>query len=204
MDAIYVAAGAREISGNTFTAGTTAASRDKADECIYVASLGGGDLWVVGNVCVDQEYTGVVADGPNDGKLYIINNTFVRNGSGAVRRSDAGTARRVELRNNAYVSNQPEAVLTTNSGSDFVISHESESGPTPYCNGCTGATIQMSTIGVDLDFMLANPSGTARADFTPGATSPLLNTGHDLLDRNGSTPGRFNGIRTDRGAIELP
>jgi hypothetical protein len=87
---------------------------------------------------------------------------------------------------------------------DFVISHESESGPTPYCNGCSAAMVQTPTIGVDLDLQLVNPSGTTRADFTPGASSPLLNTGHDLLDRNGSTPGRFNGIRTDRGAIERP
>jgi hypothetical protein len=202
MDAIYVATATREISGNTFTAGTSAASRDKADECIYVASQGNSDLWVIGNVCVDQEYTGVIADGADTGKLYVVNNTFVRNGSGAVRRN--GNTRRVELRNNAYVSNQPEAVVPTNNGTDFVISHESESGPTPYCNGCSAAMLMMPTLALDQDLQLANPSGTARADFTPGAISELVDSGYDLLDRNGPGTGRFNGTRTDRGAIERP
>lgn len=200
MDAVFIRSSTREVSDNVMDAG---ASPAKADECIFVSALGAGaELWIVGNLCVDQEFSAVAAVGVNDGKVYVVHNTFARNRAlGAVRRE--GTARRIELRNNAYHANLPASVQATNNGSDFTISHESVSSGT-LCNGtCNNATIQQQTITAE-DLRLVNPTGVTRADLTPGNGSPLVDSGLDLLDRNGRAPGRFNGKGPERGAVELP
>lgn len=198
MDSLFIAAAVREVSDNVMDAGT---NPGKADECIFIESQGDADLWIVGNLCVDQEYSAVVAGSTGSGTLYVVNNTFARNREiGAVRRT--GGSRRVVLHNNAYHGNQPTAILADNNGTDFTISHEAESGSGAFCNGCGSATMTMNTLDADLGF--TNPAGTTRADFTPRAGSTLVGSGLDLIDRNGSAPGRFNGAAPDRGAVELP
>jgi len=199
MDALYVQAATREVSGNVMDGGRQPA---RSDDCIVVESLAGADLWIVGNLCVDPEQSAVAAGGANNGKLYVVNNTFARSGAAAVRR--LGNNRRVELHNNAYVSNLQAAILATNNGVDFTISHEAESGDSPFCGSCTSALIQQPTIVTDVDLQLAAPAGTSAADFTPRSGSPLVDSGLDLVDRNGPVPGRFNGAGPERGAVELP
>ena len=134
----------------------------------------------------------------------MVNNTFVRSrGLGAVRR--VGNNRRIELHNNAYHSNQSAAIRATNNGDDFTISHEAVFGSTLLCaGGCGSAMIQMPTIVFEVDLRFANALGVTRADFTPRPGSPLVDSGLDLVDLNGSAPGRFNGAGPERGAIELP
>ncbi len=200
MDALYIAAATREVTGNVMTAG---ADLSRADDCIFVASQGGAELWIIGNVCVDQELTGVTASGADTGRLYVVNNTFVRNrGVGAVRRS--GAQWRVELHNNAYHSNQQAAISADANGGNLRISHEAELGSAMFCNACGSAMIQMSTLSSGADLGFLNPTGTSPADFTPRAASPLVDSGLDLVDLNGSSPRRFNGAGPERGAIELP
>ena len=199
MDALYVGAPTVEVSGNVMDGG---AAPDRADDCITVASLGGAPLWVVGNLCVDAEQSAVVAGGPDDGQLYLVGNTFVRSrGLAAVRR--IGNNRRVELHDNAYYANQA-AILTTNNGDAFTISHEAEFGTGPFCAGCGAAAILQPTILTDVDPQFTNAAGTTPADFTPGPGSPLVDSGLDLVDRNGPVPGRFGGAGPERGAAELP
>jgi hypothetical protein len=116
----------------------------------------------------------------------------------------AGNNRRVELHDNAYSANLQAAIQATNNGVDFTISHEAESGTSPFCGGCGAALIQQPTIQADVDLQLANPAGAAPVDFTPRSGSPLVDSGLDLVDRNGPVPGRFNGAGPERGAVELP
>jgi CSLREA domain-containing protein len=202
MDSIYVGAAALEISGNMMNAGSTA-SRD--DDCIYVDNQGGSDLWITGNLCVDMEYSAVVARGTTAGRLYVVHNTFVRNGRtdlSAVRREQL--ARQVTLRNNAYFADRPAAILADNLGTGFDIAYELVSGST-LCNAtCPSATIDPATIATAADPMVMNAGGSTFADMTPRTGSPLINTGADWIDRNGSRPGRFSGAGPEVGAVELP
>ena len=206
MDSVYIAAPTIEVSDNVMDAGTTAAELAKADDGIFVETQDGSDLWIVGNVCVDQEYSAVVASGGGTGVIHVVNNTFVRNGRtgmAAVRR-DGGEHRRVELHNNAYRDNTPSAILAGDGdGVNLTISHES-AFPFQFCTGCSNAMIDIPTVANSGDLGLTDPTGTTRAALAPAAGSPLVDTGVDLVDRNGSAPGRFNGAGPDRGAIEIP
>lgn len=200
MDALYIAAATREVSGNVIDAG---GAPGKTDDCITIDSQGGADLWIVGNVCVDQELTAVTAGGADAGKLYIVHNTFARNrGPGAVHR--AGTARRVELHGNAYQANPEAAISADGGGQNLQISHEAEVGSARFCTACGSAVIQTSTISSGVDLGLLVPAGSTPADLTPRTASPLVDSGLDLVDRNGSIARRFNGAGPERGAVELP
>jgi hypothetical protein len=199
MDGLLVKAATLEVSDNVMSAGPAV---DKADDGIVITSQGGADLWIVGNLFVDQEFSGILATGTDAGKLYVVNNTFARNRTGSgVRRF----GRRVELHNNAYYGNQPAAIAADANGTNLDISYEAEYGNGTFClAGCPSATILMSTISSGVDLGLTNTAGVTRADLTPRSTSPLFNSGFDLVDRNGSAPGRFNGGGSERGAVELP
>jgi hypothetical protein len=200
MDALYIAAATREVSGNVINAG---GAPGKTDDCITIDSQGGADLWIIGNVCADQELTAITAGGSDPGKLYIVHNTFVRNrGPAAVHR--AGTQRRVELRGNAYQGNPQAAISADGDGINLQISHEAEVGSARFCAACGAAVIQTSTISSGVDLGLLVPAGSTPADLTPRAASPLVDSGLDLVDRNGSVPRRFNGAGPERGAVELP
>jgi hypothetical protein len=200
MDSMFINAATLEVSGNTMDASP---NLGKADDCIVIQSESGADLWIVGNLCADPEYSGILASGTDAGKLYVVNNTFVRshNGSGVVR----GNGRQTELHNNVYSANQPAAIAPDAGGSNLVISYEATFGNGMFCNlGCLSATIVISTISSSTDLGVMSSAGITRADFTPRSTSPLVDSGFDLVDRNGSAPGRFNGAGPERGAVELP
>lgn len=206
MDSINVRAPTIEVTDNVMDAGSTAAADlDKTDDCILVETGDDSDLWIVGNVCMDQEFSAVVAHGGGTGVIHVVNNTFVRNGrsgNSAVRR-EVGQ-RRVELHNNAYHLNLPGAIQTDDmNGVNLTISHES-AFPVQFCTGCTNAIIDSSVVSGITAIGLTDPAGTTRGDLTPMAGSPLVDSGRDLVDRNGSTPGRFHGAGVDRGAIERP
>lgn len=199
MDAVNIKVPTREVSGNVMDG---SASFDKADDGIVIDSLGGSDLWVVGNVFVDQEYSGILTGSVDTGTLYVVNNTFVRQhrGSGVFRSG----GRHVELHNNAYHSNQPAAIGTDAVDGNLRISHEAEFGNGAFCTNCGSAMIQMSTISSGADLGFTRTIGTTPADFLPLAGSVLVDSGMDLVDRNGSAPGRFDGAGPERGAVELP
>lgn len=203
MDAIYVDAATIEISNNVMNAG---ANLSRVDECIFIASQGGMDLWITGNVCVDQEYSAIAAGGTDAGALYVVNNTFARNGRqslSAVRRSNGQRA--ITFRNNLYIANNPAGILGDNGGGGLNIAYETAVG-TPLCEGtsCAGSTIDTPTILLPSNAMVTDAAGTTRAAFSPQPGSPLLDSGVDWIDRNGPAPGRFRGAATDRGAIEAP
>jgi CSLREA domain-containing protein len=201
MDAIYIDAATREVTDNVIDG---SAGPAKADDCVFVARQGNTDLWLVGNLCVDQEYSGVaVSDmkGTDTGTLHVVNNTFVRDRGSAVRHS---AARRVELHNNVYYANQPAAITSDLTGTNLRISYEAELNNTAFCAGCTSAMIQTQTNLSGMSLVFENESGATPADLTPRTDSPLAGSGTDLLDRNGSVPGRFSGKGHERGAFELP
>lgn len=208
MDSIQVAAPAIEVTDNVMDAGTTPAELAKADDCIFVETAqDDSDLWIIGNLCVDQEYSAVAAAGSGgNGVVHVVNNTFVRNGRtglAAVRR-EGGEHRRIDLHNNAYHANMPSAILTTDGmGAGLTISHET-AFPNQFCMGCDGATVDDGTVDNGLDLAFMNAAGITRAALTPRSGSRLVDTGVDLVDRNGSAPGRYNGARPERGAVELP
>ena len=199
MDALYVNSPLIEITDNFIHAGASA-NPDKTDDCMYLDAQSAGDIWIVGNLCVDQEFSGIVVGGTT-GTVHIAHNTFVRNRRGhAVRRIDT---RPLRLHNNAYHSNAPAGVGPMNNGTGVELSHESSFGGV-FCEMCSMAAIQTQTITDGMDLRFANPLGATPAALTPLAGSLLVDSGHDLFDRNGSTPRRFNGAGPERGAFELP
>lgn len=198
MDALYVGTAVVEITGNVIDSVPDA---NKSDECIYIAGQGGQDMWITGNLCVDQEFSAVVAEGADPGVLRIAHNTFVRTGItdlAAVRRN--GGARDVVLRNNAYVNNRA-SVVPDNNGVDLDIAFEASSNAV-LCGACGGATVDAATMITGSDLMLVNSAGTDAADLSPALGSPLLNSAAPLLDRNGKSPGWFGGAGPERGAVE--
>ncbi|HEY5924769.1 MAG TPA: right-handed parallel beta-helix repeat-containing protein, partial [Kofleriaceae bacterium] len=199
MDSVFVAASVVEIADNVMI---TPTNPDRDDEGVYISSQGGADLWIVGNLIVDNEYSGVRAGGTDAGKLYIVNNTFVRNGrtSLSALRRDAAT-RPMILRNNLYVANNPTAILADNNGVGFDIAYEAVVG-SPLCTGCGSAMIDMPTIAMPANAGVENQAGTTREDFTPSVGSPLVDTATPWLDRNGTAPRRYSGTGQERGAIE--
>jgi hypothetical protein len=201
MDAIYLNAAAVEITDNVFDAESSLA---KVDECIYIDGQGGQDLWVIGNLCVDQEYSGVVAGGGDAGTLYLAHNTFVRTGRsglGAIRRN--GTSREIVGRNNLYVDNNPAAYDDNDNGNGMDIAFDAVTG-SPFCDsGCASAVRNTPSLLELDDLDLVNSSGTTMSELRPNATSPIVNSGVDWIDRNGTSPGRFNGPGCERGAVEL-
>jgi hypothetical protein len=201
MDTIYVDnARVIEISDNVMNAG---ADLSKTDECIYINSQGGQDLWLVGNVCADMEYSAVYAGGTDPGTLYVVHNTFVRNGRVALSGLRRGGGQRaIVLRNNVYVGNNPAAIQVDSGGTGFDLAFEAYTGT--LCTGCASAMIDGPSMLVLTDPMVVNGAGATRADFTPVASSPLVDSGTDWVDRNGSVPGRYNGAGPERGAIERP
>ena len=202
MDSLFIDARTVEVTDNVMDSGS---STDKTDECIYVDGQGGGDLWIVGNLCVDQEYSGVIARGADNGTLYVVNNTFVRNGLqslSAVRREQGQRA--VVLRNNLYVANNPSAVRVDNNGDGFDLAYEAIAGNPLCASSCQNATVDQGSILNPPDLQLADSSGTSRAAFTPATDSPLVDSGLDWLDRNGARPGHYSGQGPERGAVELP
>ncbi|MEM9490916.1 MAG: hypothetical protein AAGC55_17340, partial [Myxococcota bacterium] len=201
MDSLFIDTRMIEVSDNIMDAGS---DPDKTDECIYVNSQGGEDLWITGNLCVDQEYSGVIARGDNNGTLYVVNNTFVRNGLeglSAVRREQ--NLRPVILRNNVYVSNNPAAINPGNNGISFDIAYEAVVA-SEVCQSCIEATLDSDSILNPTDLRLNNPEGTTPDDLTPSVDSPLVDSAIDWLDRNGRSPGRYSGQGPERGAVERP
>jgi hypothetical protein len=196
MDSIFVDAAVREIAGNLMD--SNPGLSDKSDECIYIADQGDQDLWVIGNICIDQEFSGVVSEGNNQGVLYVVNNTFVRNGLtslAAVRRN--GDMRQVVMRNNAYLGNTL-GVAPGDGGDGFDI--DSDASDDTHCSDCGAATVaNLVEVG---DLGVVNAAGTDAADFRPRAGSPLVDSGVDLVDRNGKTARRFNDAAPERGALE--
>lgn len=201
MDAIFVDAATREITGNLMNAG---ASLAKVDECIFIATQGGQPLWIANNLCVDQEYSAVIAGGTDAGALYVVNNTFVRNGRaslGAVRRSGN---RAITLRNNIYLGNQPAGIILDTNGTGFDVAYEAYTGAPLFQGSSSGASVDTGSLANPGDLGLVDGSGTTGAELMPAAGSPMVGTGVDLLDTNGRAPGRYNGVGPERGAIERP
>lgn len=201
MDAVLVKAPTIEVSGNVMNSGI-AGGIGRTDDGIVVEALGNRDLWVIGNLFVDHQFSGILAAGPNDGVLHVVNNTFVRNREHAVRRTGMGPQqRRVVMVNNAHFDNAPETVFGQGNASGLEISYDLRSTSNMLCVMCPNATVDTATVqAADLRFM--NAAGITLEDFNATAGSPLIDSGRDLLDRNGSTPGRFHGSGPDRGAVE--
>ncbi len=202
MDSVYIDAATVEISGNTMNAG---GDLTKVDECMYINTQGGQNLWIVGNVCVDMEYSAVIARGSEGGTLYVINNTFARDGRAGlsgVRREQG--SRGVSLRNNVYVGDNPSAITVDNSGTGFNVGYESVTGSGLFSGTSTSAVVNSGSILMPANAMLVDSNGTTRAQLAPATGSPLVDSGVDLLDVNGTTPGHYNGTAPDRGAVELP
>ncbi|MBA3503921.1 MAG: right-handed parallel beta-helix repeat-containing protein [Myxococcota bacterium] len=199
MDAIYVDSSTLEISGNVMNAGNNTA---KTDECIFIATQGGAPLWITNNICVDQEYSAVIAGGTDAGALFVVNNTFVRNGLAdlsAVRRSGN---RAITLRNNVYVGNNPAAIALDNNGTGFNVAYESHTGSPLFTGSSSSATV--ANIISPGNPALVDSNGATRAALTPLSASPLVGSGVDFLDVNGRTPNHYNGSGPERGAVELP
>jgi len=202
MDAIYVDASTVEISGNLMNAG---GNLNKVDECIFIATQGGAPLWITNNICVDQEFSAVVAGGTDAGGLFVFHNTFVRDGrlgGSAVQRRNG--ARAVNLRNNVYVGNNPAAIAVDNNGNGFNVAFESHTGSPLFSGTSSGATVNTGSILNPGNAGLVDANGATRALLAPVAASPLVGSGVDLLDVNGSTPNHYNGSGPERGAVELP
>jgi hypothetical protein len=201
MNSIYVAAKVTEISDNVMIAPN---NTDRDEEGIYIASQGGGDLWIVGNLIVDQEYSGIYAAGSDSGRLWIFNNTFVRNGRSSLAAIRRSGPRVMVLRNNLYIANNPSALQADNNGTGFDIAYETVSS-NPLCSGtCDSAMIDMPTVLMPADPGVANIAGTTPDDFTPTATSPLIGSATPILDRNGGAPNHFMGDGQERGCVEIP
>jgi len=202
MDSIFVGASTFEITDNVMNA---PANPDRTDDGVYVSSLGNANLWIVGNLIVDNEYSAVRSGGTDSGRLYIVNNTFVRNGRtgmSAVRREQS--SRVTVLRNNLYIANTPTALQLDNSGIGFDIAYETITD-NPLCSGsCGSAVVDLPTIDMQTDPGVANLAGSTRAELTPLPDSPLVNTATPWLDRNAGAPRHFSGIGQERGAVELP
>ena len=143
------------------------------------------------------------AGGSDTGKLYVVNNTFVRNGRTSLSALRRSGPRSVTLRNNVYIANQPAAFEADNNASGIDVAYESVTG-SPLCIGCGGATINLPTIVTPADPGVMNMTGTSRTDFTPATGSPLIDAADPWLDRNGAAPRRFSGTGQERGAVELP
>lgn len=201
MDALYVAAPTVEISNNTLNAGATPT---RTDDGIFIAAQGGLDLWVTGNVITGLEYAGVYAAGLDSGALYVVNNTFARTGTvggGGVRRSLQ--SRPLVARNNVYLSPLPSSVqVDDGSGTAMDLAYEATTDAA-LCTSCPGAQLGAGIL-TSVAPMVLDAAGSTAADFAPQPGSPLIDTGADLLDRNGKAPGRFNGAGPERGAVELP
>lgn len=193
MDAIYVSnAAVKEISGNRVAA--AAGNETIADEGVFVADLN-GELFVVGNLIVDQEFAGVVSgEGPET--MYLLHNTIVRSRGNAVNRQ-GGTPRPLYLRNNVFIANDPENINGDAStlDYDFELILDLNDG---YCTtGCTAVNDNLA-----VDPQVAMVSSNSWAAMTPLAGSPAIDSGVPLIDRNGAAPGRFHGLGPDRGAVE--
>jgi hypothetical protein len=201
MDSIYVDASTLEISGNVMNAGT---NTSKVDECIFIATQGAAPLWITNNICADMEFSAVVAGGTDAGALFIVNNTFVRNGRtdlSAVRRSGN---RAITLRNNVYVGNNPAAINLDANGAGFNVAYESFT-TSPLFNGNSSQVTNNAASNLNpANAGLVDAAGATRETLAPTAGSPLVNSGVDTLDVNGVTPNHYNGIGADRGAIERP
>lgn len=197
MDAVYVDTSTLEISGNLINAGN---NPSKVDECIFIASQGGQPLWITKNICVDQEFSGVVAGGNDAGALFVANNTFVRHAAlSAIRRSGN---RAITLRNNVFLGSMPSAIALDNNGNGFNIAYESVSGSSIFTGASTAATVTNVITPSDPGFV--DSAGMTRASLSPTGNSPLISSGVDFIDVNGATPNHSNGAGVERGAIELP
>lgn len=196
MDSIFVNSAAFEISDNVMD--SNPAMSDKSDECVYIGDQGNQDLWLIGNVCIDQEFSAVISEGNNQGILHVVNNTFVRTGiSGlaAVRRN--GDMREVVMRNNVYIGNNA-GVAPGNDGSDFDIGYEASD--IPLCGACGSATVTQVIENADL--MVVDSSGSQVDDFLPRGGSPLTDSAEPLVDRNGKSARWYGGAGPERGALE--
>lgn len=193
MDAMYVSnAAASEISGNRVAA--AAGNLTIADEGVYVADLNGA-LFVVGNLFVDQEFAGVVS-GAGPETMFLLHNTIVRSGGNAVNRQ-GGTPRPLFLRNNLFIANDPDNINGNASTLDYgyELIFDANDG---YCTaGCTAGNGNLA-----VDPQVAIVGSNSWAALTPLTGSPAIDSGEDLIDRNGSAPGRFHGTGPDRGAVE--
>lgn len=191
MDAIYLSnTSVEEITGNRMAA---AAGSTISDEGIYIADLN-ADLFVIGNLIVDQEFAGVAASGAGSEIVYVFNNTFVRSlGSGINR---AGATRPLVLRNNIWAGNEPSNV-SGGTTANLNYAYELISDDDPLCSACSVTTTQLFS-----DPMFAIAGSNSWIALTPQSGSPAIDSGTDLLDRNGAAPGRFRGAGVDRGAVE--
>lgn len=200
MDAVAIFAPTIEVSDNVMIAGS-ALDPGKTDDSIDIERLDNSDLWVTGNLFVDHESSAVFTRGPetDTGVVHVVNNTFVRTRDHAVRR--LGAFRRVELHNNAYHGNAPQTILGNFNATGLTLSHESVTTNDAFCNMCSAATNLDGSPQVG-DLRLTNPAGVTIDHFTPASGSPLIDSGADLLDRNGRAPRRFHGSGPDRGAVE--
>lgn len=203
MDSVYVnAAGIVEIRDNIMKAHT---DNDSSDEGVYIEDLQDNDVWIIGNVIVYQEYSGIATIGNTDqGNVYLLHNTFAHNGIAALnafRRSN-GANRDLYFRNNVFISNNPGAVAI-GAGDNSDIAYETIPSSEQYCNpACGSATVDGASFVSPSGTFVADDTGREWSDWTPTAGSVLVDSAADLLDRNGASPGRYQGTGPDRGAIE--
>lgn len=202
MDILRILAPVREVTNNLII---QVDNLDRLDDAIVVENHGDDDVWIVGNVIVDQKYSAVFVPGTDTGTLHIVHNTFARNARGGGGAAIRGGGRPHHVRNNVYIDNLAEALQPVDMGVGFDIAYETTAG-SGLCvaPACDLALIAADTIAEQVtDMLVVDPAGNRRDDFDPVAGSPLVDSAEVLLDRNGRAPGWFDGAGPDRGAREL-
>ncbi len=167
------------------------------DDGIVVKATG-GTVHVEGNLVAGASLAGLMIYEGSD--VEAIHNTFVRTSCHGIQ---ALAPSRLWLRNNAYLGIAGSAIAASDKGANIDAAFEATDSSV-YCYDCTATTIDAASMIIGVALAVANPEGASFEDMTPSASSLLLDAGLEVSDRNGSAPGRHNGARPERGAVELP
>ncbi len=199
MDSISFEKPFKEVSGNVFVGKKAPGATDPvlSDDGVVVNFNKKGEYWITSNLFVDLEFSGILVGDTvtRDVTLNVIHDTFIRNGNALLQKSDAGA---FFLRNNAYLGNQTQLLLTMGSAIDI----DFESVDASMLCECSQATLGSMNVYNQTQQRFTNPSGSTIQDFTPLSNSSLIDNGTDLLDRNGRMLGRYINDGPDRGAVE--
>ncbi|MBN1962084.1 MAG: right-handed parallel beta-helix repeat-containing protein [Deltaproteobacteria bacterium] len=151
-----------------------------------------------GNLLVNMSAVGLGIFDNND--VEATHNTFVRTQCNSII---ALAPARLWLRNNVYIDSEYTALSSHNNGLNINAAYEA-TDIAVYCQNCLEATIDSSSMIISVDAGLANSLGSSWEELMPTVNSVLIDSGLDVIDRNGSEVGRFSGYASDRGAIERP
>ena len=221
-DAVRVRGGLEEISGTIFRSasnppeGTPQESREP-DSAVVVESLGVNDLRFVGNLVAEMDRTvsatsgfipaisgvGLEVLGSDGAGVLVANNVFVRNEGGAVARRGG---RAMTFANNVYLGNDAwDLVDGAGAQMRYETLGEADLGCNPSCDEAVVETDTFLVIaGPDFPLLVVSSAGESFDAWTPVPGSLLIDSGIEIVDRNGTEAGRFRGAATDRGVVEVP